>query len=283
MNNEQLRTQILTYRPTVTAAPPAATYSLLPVTYSLIYSFSAKERDAETGLSYFGARYYSSDLSIWLSVDPMSGKYPHQSNYVYCSNNPIVLVDPNGEFDTRAEARQYRREHHTGGVIKKKTNEHDQFSGNYSIINKREGVGYTKPNYQKDELDPPILGQNADNVVRSPLITPQESGRGAGASVMSAAFLICGVLAEDDVTIVGITDDVAIPIVIASGAAIYGCIVLFKAHNTNVSKSNYQRHTARRSGGDPETGRYGKNQNDTKGDKNQKYIPKPNPNKRKKK
>ena len=35
------------------------------------YTFSAKEKDTETGLSYFGARYYSSDLSIWLSVDPM--------------------------------------------------------------------------------------------------------------------------------------------------------------------------------------------------------------------
>ncbi len=61
------------------------------------YTFSAKEKDTETGYSYFGSRYYSSNLSIWLSVDPMADKYPHQSNYVYCSNNPIRLVDPNGE------------------------------------------------------------------------------------------------------------------------------------------------------------------------------------------
>ena len=80
-----------TYRPTsVAAAPPAATYSL-------IYSFSAKERDTETGLSYFGARYYSSDLSLWLSVDPMSDKYPSMSPYVYCADNPVKLVGPNGE------------------------------------------------------------------------------------------------------------------------------------------------------------------------------------------
>ncbi|MCQ2211938.1 MAG: hypothetical protein MJZ34_16780 [Paludibacteraceae bacterium] len=51
----------------------------------------------ETGLSYFGARYYSSDLSIWLSVDPMSDKYPSLSPYVYCADNPVGLVDPNGE------------------------------------------------------------------------------------------------------------------------------------------------------------------------------------------
>ncbi len=61
------------------------------------HTFSAKEKDTETGLSYFGARYYSSDLSIWLSVDPMAHKYPSLSPYVYCANNPIKLVDPNGE------------------------------------------------------------------------------------------------------------------------------------------------------------------------------------------
>ena len=61
------------------------------------HAFSSKERDVETGLSYFGARYYSSDLSIWLSVDPMSDKYPSLSPYTYCANNPVKLVDPNGE------------------------------------------------------------------------------------------------------------------------------------------------------------------------------------------
>ena len=61
------------------------------------FTFSAKEKDAETGFSYFGSRYYSSDLSIWLSVDPMSDKYPSLSPYSYCANNPIKLVDPNGE------------------------------------------------------------------------------------------------------------------------------------------------------------------------------------------
>ena len=65
--------------------------------YADIHTFSAKEKDTETGLSYFGSRYYSSDLSIWLSVDPMSDKYPSLSPYVYCANNPIKLVDPNGE------------------------------------------------------------------------------------------------------------------------------------------------------------------------------------------
>ena len=65
--------------------------------YAARFTFSAKEKDSETGFSYFGSRYYNSDLSIWLSVDPMSDKYPSMSPYVYCANNPIKLVDPNGE------------------------------------------------------------------------------------------------------------------------------------------------------------------------------------------
>ena len=74
---------------------PTANYSLLTANSS--FTFSAKERDSETGLSYFGSRYYSSDLSIWLSVDPMSDKYASLSPYVYCADNPVKLVDPNGE------------------------------------------------------------------------------------------------------------------------------------------------------------------------------------------
>ena len=60
------------------------------------YTFSSKEKDAETGYGYFGARYYDSGLSIWLSVDPMSDKYPSMSPYNYCANNPVILVDPDG-------------------------------------------------------------------------------------------------------------------------------------------------------------------------------------------
>ena len=57
---------------------------------------SGKEKDSETGYHYFGARYYNSDLSLWLSVDPMSDKYPSISPYNYCAWNPVKLVDPDG-------------------------------------------------------------------------------------------------------------------------------------------------------------------------------------------
>ena len=63
-----------------------------------VFTFTGKERDSETGFSYFGARYYDSDiLTGWLSVDPMADKYPGLSPYNYCAWNPIKLVDPDGE------------------------------------------------------------------------------------------------------------------------------------------------------------------------------------------
>ncbi len=62
------------------------------------YKFTAKELDNETSYTYFGARYYDSELSGWLSVDPMSDKYPSLSPYCYSADNPVVLVDPNGEL-----------------------------------------------------------------------------------------------------------------------------------------------------------------------------------------
>ena len=59
--------------------------------------FTGKERDSETGFSYFGARYYDSDiLTGWLSVDPLADKYPSLSPYAYCAWNPVKLVDPDG-------------------------------------------------------------------------------------------------------------------------------------------------------------------------------------------
>jgi len=63
------------------------------------FKFTGKERDLETGLDYFGARYYSSGLSVWLSLDALAGKYPSTSAFMYVRGNPVMLVDPDGRSD----------------------------------------------------------------------------------------------------------------------------------------------------------------------------------------
>jgi RHS repeat-associated protein len=82
------------------------------------YLFTGKELDEETGLYYFGARYYDPRTSVWQSADPILGKYLptgdgekdknlpgmggvfNSSNlglYVYVQLNPLKYVDPDGE------------------------------------------------------------------------------------------------------------------------------------------------------------------------------------------
>ena len=61
--------------------------------------FTQKERDTESGLDYFGARYYSSAQGRFLSADPVRGstRTPQTWNlYVYVLNNPLRFIDPTG-------------------------------------------------------------------------------------------------------------------------------------------------------------------------------------------
>jgi RHS repeat-associated protein len=66
------------------------------VNFNTPYKFNAKELDDETGLYYYGARYYDPRISVWLGVDPMSDKYPSWSAFAYCLDNPIRFIDPDG-------------------------------------------------------------------------------------------------------------------------------------------------------------------------------------------
>jgi RHS repeat-associated protein len=66
--------------------------------------FTGKERDAETGLDYFGARYFSGAQGRFTSPDPLlnSGRpdSPQSWNrYAYVSNNPLKFIDPAGLWE----------------------------------------------------------------------------------------------------------------------------------------------------------------------------------------
>ncbi|KQM56832.1 RHS repeat-associated core domain-containing protein [Chryseobacterium sp. Leaf201] len=68
-----------------------------PTVYVNPYKFNAKELDEDTGLYYYGARYYNPRLSIWYGVDPLAEKMPSWSPYNYTFDNPIKYVDPDGK------------------------------------------------------------------------------------------------------------------------------------------------------------------------------------------
>ena len=66
---------------------------------------TGKERDAESGNDYFGARYYSSSMGRWMSPDTdfnlkrILAEPQRWNRYAYVLNNPLILVDPNGLWD----------------------------------------------------------------------------------------------------------------------------------------------------------------------------------------
>jgi len=72
------------------------------------YKFTGKERDSESNLDNFGARYDSSTLGRFMSPDPMMASarvwVPQTWNrYAYALNNPLRFVDPDGMKEVSAE------------------------------------------------------------------------------------------------------------------------------------------------------------------------------------
>ena len=63
------------------------------------YKFNGKEMDSETGLYYYGARYMNSVISIWNTPDALIEAKPFVSSYTYCLGNPILLIDPDGNWE----------------------------------------------------------------------------------------------------------------------------------------------------------------------------------------
>jgi len=67
------------------------------------YKFTGKERDSESGFDNFGARYFSSGLGRFNSVDPgrIGAILSHPqilNRYAYVGNNPLRFTDPDGQY-----------------------------------------------------------------------------------------------------------------------------------------------------------------------------------------
>lgn len=57
------------------------------------YRFCGKEKDEESGLYYYGARYYMPWVGRFTSVDPLASKFADLSPYNYAGNKPVTKRD----------------------------------------------------------------------------------------------------------------------------------------------------------------------------------------------
>jgi len=94
------------------------------------YGFTGKEKDDETGLMYYGARYYDPLTGRFTSSDPWGGDFrnPQSFNkYSYVLNNPLIFVDPTGMYNMKSG------EVEKGDTLSKITNElNDYFGTDYT-------------------------------------------------------------------------------------------------------------------------------------------------------
>lgn len=154
--------------------------------------FTGKERDTETGLDYFGARYYSSTQGRFTSVDPENaGADPSNpqswNGYAYALNNPLRYQDPDGRevrvCDTQGNCANISDQDAKNGLFNK---QYQQSIGGVVKDNKIYQNGELIGTYQRISFDD--LNDNANALIdhmaaRAPAIK-QAIGAFAVASVV---------------------------------------------------------------------------------------------------
>jgi len=105
---------------------------------------------------YFGARYYDSDLSVWLSVDNFAALAPNCSPYSYVFGNPVCLTDPDGNFPGDGDKVHIKRS--------RKVRNKNSPSTNKNRAGQKYGSG---AGYRATDIYNSVTGDNAAHKVRA--------------------------------------------------------------------------------------------------------------------
>lgn len=126
------------------------------------YRFTGKEKDNESGLYYYGARYYSSWTGQFLTLDPLAGKFPYQSAYCYADCNPIMKNDPTGmqTANTAISSNQQKNKETNGTTLPTIT---------YTLSNSLETPGSTSNISSRGINSQKVL---SDNTIKNPVEPP---------------------------------------------------------------------------------------------------------------
>jgi len=129
--------------------------------YNNPYKFNGKEMDRETGMYYYGARYYDPRISIFISVDPLAEQT--MEPYLYTGNNPIMFTDPTGMSKEGGEDWVYNKKDKTYHWDSKVNKPSDITNGNYEYVGKSTddvSEHYKDNNPFKSYLFSPTIGED---------------------------------------------------------------------------------------------------------------------------
>ena len=193
--------------------------------------FTGKERDAESGNDYFGARYYASSMGRFMSPDPSQLDYADPTNpqslnlYAYVLNNPLIHIDPDGlrcvwddgSFDSEDDKQTGKQGdcEAAGGTYHK--------PGEYAS-----GVDWASSNSKGDITMHGVEGSDSSVTVSASTVDPDEE---------RIAELALGVTA-DTKDFMGLLDTVGYCTASAYGLAPAGAAVATKVAGTAVPKTS---------------------------------------------
>ena len=153
----------------------------------LPYKFNGKQFDEETGLYYYGARYMNPVTSLWYGVDPKKELSDFWGCYLYCNDNPIILIDKFGEKteknNPKKEPIYYVYESRWPNVYKT----HKKYLGKKTIKN----LTYdSNPNNRRERRQESLRGYSMLSGFdrdEFPYATTKEGGKGAAVNYVPSS------------------------------------------------------------------------------------------------
>lgn len=191
------------------------------------YGFSDKERDTESGLNYFEARYCDTALSRFTAVDPTIAldpmrfaRTPQALNlYAYAANNPLRYIDPTGHEPTPAQQAKQEKVKSAGSFF-------DIVGGVVEATKDAVESAVPKPTQAAPSLVPVVpragLGGAFAKVVKSatPVLSTVGQGVGVVTGALGVAETLHGVESKNDMRIVGGISDAAASLVGLAGGTL---------------------------------------------------------------
>src|SRR5690606_17837605 len=116
-------------------------------TFNNPYKFNGKELDEETGLYYYGARYYNPRTSVFISVDPLTEQT--MTPYQYTYQNPVRYIDPTGMAAEEVDDIIFKGKDNSSLTLKTSINLEFEssidFKGNHTLLDLSNiAIGYEK-------------------------------------------------------------------------------------------------------------------------------------------